>query len=1053
MAGSVLPTIDTSATQSNNSLCRGSGSERRPVKKRPQQHRPPTSLCSSLPKSSASTCGSTYSTRRAQPQTSKTRQPSLLSPVAVIPSQPMQKVRPSQTCKTIPTPTSPFTKVSLPLQSRNRQTPTSPTRHRSGLPSACPTTRETQQTAVTDSAISACLSKPFSQPSVLGDQFPASPRSIEKPLPGKMPFPALPSASQVRKRCSAAFSTHYSPAPSPSVSSGHEGYSNRPRKHSRAEVYCPTASPVPSPASPATIQHPIRMSSLPSPKRMPTASSFTSFSSLRLRLFSRSKPKSCTRKGLEISAPIELQNQNQRQMRDVPNFGEDENAQVEGWYQRYEELRSATPPTPVRYQIPVSGKVQRPGSSEQVWAFQSKIAPRRVASKQGEVAIFRSDSVRSHMSVKSSQQAGPRSPVSLRKSGSAGASIPPRIADRSSTSSDLPLIQDHRPLAQRRPIKNWTSKLARGSKSSLNLVHNAVEKSRKGAIPPARPPRAEGHTGSFETDPSAISSLGDLDAACAGPRIDAYGWQNIKPLPGRGRLTPDSDVPHPSESVNSGSSYSLPSEGNSTRHAGASSDRRTEKHRRAAYWALDGETRRRQKRDPQSSSRKPRGVNSIVAEDSASSVSSRQISSSSSGPSTSAAGSKQTRLTMVEEETESNSNKSLPAMSAKCSAFAKPVEKRKSKMILHRGEYKPWWEEQSIRDADLCFELDEDPFDDTHETSSESQEREDVQLLPESRVTEPQSSASSLGDHGNSHQLRGRNMTSKDGIHSEAVSKLQSRGAKLGRQMSNGASSHLPSAQPVNGKIGAVSRYAESRDSLEAPKSLITDRYDLRDNLISESSQSALASSMTLPEIEKKKLRPSPLKIQSTKQKRSHAHQASDDTTTPIKPSITQQKSSLPEKKRDSDTSSSFWSHSGRDGEMNTPATSPEYGKSNRDSKNSTESTESEIEDDIIDSYLNAYEADVAPALPERNPRRMIVVGKNDGTGRKQIGHEYMYIDDAKNGTKNNPNVDGGDRGGDQERDVDDERTRWEDFERHQRVKAILGRLRGNSTGTGVDGK
>jgi hypothetical protein len=768
-----------------------------------------------------------------------------------------------------------------------------------------------------------------------------------------MPFSGIPSASQIRKRCSVALSTASPADPMPAALNSHDGTERKPTKRSRVNSFLRNAPTPPSLSASVTNEDTSQVPPSASSKRLSSSSSTLSFTSLKMLLLRHTRTKPDKRLNSGISGPVDLKNRQAHEMGEAPNLGKDEDTVVETWNLRYEELKPGTPPTPTRYGTPLSPPLQVTHLSERPSLDNGHGETSPMIGKESKTALLRTNSVRSFGSRTSSKIA-PRPPAYFKK---LGPGLRSRLMTRSSTSSALPLIAEREaePRHEKKSMRSSFTKPARKSRSSLNLKVNIVDHARRGGPPPKRPARAkdDGFLGTRDSNVSLTNADPDSTGA-----IDPYGWEIIKPLPGRGRLTPDESVPNPRHSVSSGSVYSVLSAGEQLIQDMTLESERTEKHRRAAYLALDGDTYRRQKRTTSSIST----VSSIKSDqDPTPPARLKRDSSSKSLPGAFVTRDKQTLLTVVEEESPAKVENALPTKQEK------HPSKHKSQFVLFRGaEYKPWWEEQNIKDVDLCFEFEKNPFDDKFETRPGSQDDEDTKLLKSSESDES-SRPSSTDDKGNSHDIVNR-----------------------GRHRSR-------SRIPI---------YTGSR----------------KPNI--GSSESAMASSMTLPDIEKKRLIPEPLHLHSPR-------------------------------KRDSDTSSiDFWTDSDEK-EMNTPATTVDIGDSYRGSKQS-DSTE-QTEDEIINSYLKDYGTSTAPELPKRSPKRLsLVAGDTEqpqvtaGTyGTKHGSGYYSSIDSGSGSDSGTGNGDGNRSENDQDGEM---RQRQEDAERHMRVAEILGRLRGESTGL-VGGK
>ena len=89
---------------------------------------------------------------------------------------------------------------------------------------------------------------------------------------------------------------------------------------------------------------------------------------------------------------------------------------------------------------------------------------------------------------------------------------------------------------------------------------------------------------------------------------------------------------------------------------------------------------------------------------------------------------------------------------------------------------------------------------------------------------------------------------------------------------------------------------------------------------------------------------------------------------------------------------------------------------------------------DILDFYLDQYNADIAPDVPEKSPRRSLIT-----TDAAAIENADGVKNDRTSTytASSNPFRDQSD-----DEDEDDERKQWEQQERHKRVAAILERLR-----------
>ncbi len=822
-------------------------------------------------------------------------------------------------------------------------------------------------------------------------------------------------------------------------------------------------------------------------------------------LFRRQKTKSVTCKGLKISAPFPKQDT--RQMRRASEPGTEGSIDVEMWRNpAYEAVCAATPPVPVLCQ-------PNPHDMASMARREPEITSRRVRtvndrSETGRPrmwSLFRSDSTRSKATngptyvfqpSSDSRIIQPISDVTMSDSGRTRKAS--RITFNQGTTQSSPF-------RCKQSCPSWGSRLLSKSRSAFNLNQIAKTPSKKRTGPPLRPPRPVGSIGPSMDFGRSSLSFTDLATEEANARIDSYGWQNIQALQGRsGWKSGGTSALHRRESVVSGSFYSTDGEDHESLHrpdTSVDAKTRMEMHRMGAFGAPDGVTSRKATDRKGKTPIRPPIISSEVS-------------------TTNSSSNKQARLRLMavtEEEPEPDYDKPLPAPPHP-SGGSKPntsvlARRKKSQPILTQGVYKPWWEEQGIKDSDLCVEIDDTRYSSV-QVQSPCTERDAPSSNDKSgpRSTKPPEKSMPLTEIARAYveeQERAGDWERQERYSRETGEKrlmmkmaqsppIVKNENRFGNKNGKGKWRFSVFENEIESRSttgiessGSSLEVLETTEDMEAEKA--------------KANASAAASILLLPETEKVKLRPLPLRLNTTRPNQTTISRPlrdlTDDKTTrsavrhpsalpaPLNtPQETQkvptQESNirgevmclldgtpvrsprlirrngevlLPPKEEEfpsssplspvspitptySSSSSNIWSHDGanhgneKTEQPDTPPTEDIYQHENPYNGGQGKgdvNADADEESDFLDFYLDQYAAGAAPAVPERSPRRSAV---------QDSVHAGSSTRNSTHSVGSNPFQDRSD--GENE---DEERRQWEEEERHQRVAAILGRLRAKS--------
>ena len=794
-----------------------------------------------------------------------------------------------------------------------------------------------------------------------------------------------------------------------------------------------------------------------------------------------------TDNGYKISAPFSKQDA--RPMGASSGLGTDMSIEVERVRNpAYKGLRAATPPTSAHHQRKRRGTTTTvrdafAATSETMGSIDGKNANGR----SSKWSLFRSYSTQNKATSISS-------PITQNSETSNNTRVPIQISvpdlKRSTDGSAISFaLEDPQPCPSepKIPGRSWSSKLLSKTRSSLNLSQVVSISSKNASGPPPRPNRPAESLMRCRNSGQASSSVANFVSEEANSRLDSYGWQHIKPLPGRNPLTSGkAGVSRARESIVSESCYSLDSQDEESLHmldASKGSRMRNDKHREAAKGV------NKQGKTPMG----PPTIRSRVS--TAHTRSNKDV---------------DLRLTAVTEvESEPDYDKPLPA--PPCSFESKTgtsalARKKKSHPILLQSEYKPWWEEQGIKERDLCLESEETQHsslavqapltertqpssEDRSETGSTASPKKSMLLteIPRSSIDEQERAEDRERQERYRKEMRGKRLGIQmlpKSLESENESRVRSEGGK--RRWRFSVFENEVESRPSTANTSSH----DSLGKLEMAKEPETAATDM----------SAAASTLTLPESEKIKMRPSPLKINTTKANQilmprstlsnsSNSNQVKHPSAlpTPLRVHHPKEKSQaevaatrkavmrlsdgtpvrsprlirrngevlLPPKEDHSSVprASSFsaaspvpsspsldtWSHDEASlGPEKQPDTPPTANIVHYEQKHSSKEGEIDDRSDILDFYLDQYSADVAPAVPEKSPRRNLTTtdtaASKDGHGMKE-DRTNTYT------ASSNPF---GDQSDDEAED--DERRQWEEEERHKRVAAILGRLRAKAS-------
>ena len=851
-----------------------------------------------------------------------------------------------------------------------------------------------------------------------------------------------------------------------------------------------------------------------------------------------------TYKGLEISGPFPRQDE--RQMQRASGLGIDQSVDSEMWRSKpYEGLRAATPPTPVRHvpkrQQLKTATVARP-ETETLPGAAGTMEPQPKVDRARKWSLFRSNSTQSKVSENTSLV--PRDTMSSTTDKSTSKSTLHQLEKHhgSSATNNMQSINQSRNIKLKQLDQSWTVKLATKSGSRFNIKQSTNTKPTKSGNPPRRPPRPSQGIDSLDNVVQFSSSFTELEYGEASSRIDSYGWENIKPLPGRGKGGPgETTVSRRRQSVVSESCYSVELDEDESTHLpviSADTKVQMDKHRKAAFWRLDGNTKRRQNRSlPSTVSTAP---SQTTEKKGKTPIRPPVISNRTSAIGTKAKTPTNPRLTAVTEEgSEPDYDKPLPAppTSSNESKGSGSVRKKKSKVILPRGQYKPWWEEQEIKENDFCFNVDEGR-DSSLEVQAPSNER-----------TQPSNDKESENGSTDSHEKSAllteiarsfvdEQERAEDRERQERYRK-QMRGKRLGKQMHQLSEPKKETRSRVDSDISCGKgkwRFSVFESEIESRASTSnTSSESSTNNAVSKTEApktivSASASTMTLPESEKVKMRPLPLRVNTAKanqtpsarpaaisfedqaQEKPAKHPSALPTPLSIRaprakpqPDATRQavmrlsdgtpvhsprlirlngEVLLPPKSPispieqvrhsfDSSVSSEkFWSENenqhenrnengsekgkGKEREQDTEPDTPPTGNTLDydysyiaivgDRKRDEDADD---KSDILDFYLDHYDADLPPAVPERSPRRSIAQDPPLSPGIAAPNTD-INVRNSTTTASSNPFRDSYEhehfRNQRLAEEEDEERRRWEDEERHKRVAAILGRLREKSS-------
>ena len=865
---------------------------------------------------------------------------------------------------------------------------------------------------------------------------------------------------------------------------------------------------VPSLASTLPAQEPQTPSLPPSSSPHSSGSGSNSSSSLRMLLLEKKQAKPVTYKGLEISAP--LSQHEARQAQAVSGAGSDAKTSPSMLRSpRYTDLRSSTPPTPVEHLPERSAKPTADAHprNRAMSEATNRHHQRSASSSTNKWSLFRSNSTQG--------QAPIRPLISA-----------PSVRFAAAASTFSPTIPSAQPKSRRgatglkQPSESWKSKLAAKSKSTFNLKQPTSSKQSKLPGPPYRPPRPTEEVHNFRASSSPTNPVVE-----DGGRIDTYGWQRIKPLPGRGRLSPDDDdVPHPSEGVSSGSVYSSTSE---TPGEGKVKDAdlkaRAKKHRNAAYCSLDGEKRKKIWEFPSSKSKQ-------VADWSASKTHKISIKPNAQSAEASLATksvdirtmARLTAVTEEEAELDYQREKPLPATPSSSSDTSASVRKQKSQVIRPDIDHKPWWEEQKISPNRLCFDFDGAGEQDPDRNSS-------LQTQPGSgpQSKGSNSQGSQKSNEGSGGKSSRTDVSEKSTMLTEIARsyvdvqqrdeererqeryRMKMRGARLGKQMS------LPTPVLKQPSLKGEKKYRFSvdEDEIDSRPSTATNSSSSQTSKSTtqkpieknKTQVSATASTLTLPESEKVKLRPSPLRLGSTKQNRAMKQTPTGAKESKVKrtlglptnlnltdtkrhdqvriarelsqqppfsrssnlirhrgevlvpsnlihvehavsPPSTPQTNTHDRRNPSTSSSSNFWSGD----EPETPPTAKEMyhtylGEARKWREELKDVTgEASESDDILDLYLQRYESDIPPPLPKKSPRRESVHKEVAAATSKSDQREDIRARETATVESAKPTENPFDDR--YEDSYDEERGNWEEHERKVRVENILRNIRGRST-------
>ena len=757
----------------------------------------------------------------------------------------------------------------------------------------------------------------------------------------------------------------------------------------------------------------------------------------------------------------------------------------------YESLRAATPPTPVHHQPAQRDRMDTRGES---YAFASgSTAPlhgRSELRRSSKWSLSRSGSVQSKpadncspvmTTIDASRNIQPPSQAAM---GGSKGSVKASIVGFVQTTS-----QPHVPEIKQ-PGQSWSSKLLTRTRSTLSLDEAASTTSKKAAGAPPRPDRPTESVG-LSRDSVQSSALTDYGVEGGNARIDSYGWQNIKPLPNRNDV--DSGAIHAlqrRESVFSGSCYSADWEDDQSLHATSSTTRasaRIDKHRETA-------------RNVDKKGKTHIGPPTINLPISRAARHSKEDAKS--------------KLTAVtEEETEPDYDKPLPAPpSSSCEPgpeASASARRKKSHPILLQSQYRPCWEEQEIKKSDLCLEGNETQHS-SLEAQAPSTERSQASTMKddetESGSTESPEKSILLTEIARSYVDEQRRAEDRE---RQEQYRKEMRGKRLGLQMSSESPISEGESRVRSGDGQRKWRFSAFENEIESRPNTAGNSSDdslgkletPKDMKRVTTSVSTAASTLTLPESEKVKMRPPPLEINTKKANQTtmpksrpsnssskdtpsftkvkhpsalptplrthnpkHRPQAEASTTrtavmrlsdgTPVRSpclirrngeillppkndnaSLPQNPSLSPVSPTSSLASSKTWSHD--EASLDTekqPDTPPTADFFRYEHKDRTIIPKGDDASDILDFYLDQYNAEVAPAVPKKSPRRSLITtdtaATKDADGIKN-DRTSTYT------TSSNPFRDQSD-----DEDEDDGRKQWEEEERHKRVAAILDRLR-----------
>ena len=559
--------------------------------------------------------------------------------------------------------------------------------------------------------------------------------------------------------------------------------------------------------------------------------------------------------------------------------GTDQSVDSEMWRSKpYEGFRAATPPTPVRHvpkrQQLKTATVARP-ESETLPGAAGTMELQPKVDRARKWSLFRSNSTQSKVSENTSLV--PRDTMGSTTDKSTSKSTLQQLKKHhgSSATNSMQSIDQSRNTKLKQLDQSWTVKLAIKSGSRFNIKQSTNTRPTKSGNPPRRPPRPSQGIESLDHVVQSSSSFSELEPGEASSRIDSYGWENIKPLPGRGKGGPgERTVPRRRQSVVSESCYSLELDEDESPHLpvlSADTKVQMDKHRKTAFWRLDGNTKRRQ--DRSLSSTASTAPSQTTDRKGKTPIRPPVISNRTSAIGTEAKTPTNPRLTAVTEEgSEPDYDKPLPAppTSSNESKGSGSVRKKESQVILPRGQYQPWWEEQEIKENDLCFDVDEGrdsslevkaPSTDRTQPSNDKESENDSTDSPEKSVL-PTEIARSYVDEQERAEDRER----------QERYRKQMRGRRLGKQM------HQMSDPKKESRVDSGISSGKGKWRFSVFESEIESRATTSNNSSESSTNngvskakaptatvSASASTLTLLESEKVKMRPLPLRVNTAK--------------------------------------------------------------------------------------------------------------------------------------------------------------------------------------------